>query len=113
MRILLTTIIILTLFTHTSCYNDNEEDIYILFSCDTVNVSYTENLKSLFDSRCVSCHNGSHSTCNLNNFDNAHSYAIKPETNLYTIVEGGTHKNQVLTDCEKNQLRLWISTGAY
>jgi hypothetical protein len=99
-------------FLSSGCYNDNKEELYIKFSCDTGNVSYNNNIQKMFASRCVSCHNGSHATCNLNNYTNSHAYAIKPGTNLYTKVKNGDHNNQVLDDCEKSRLRIWISTGA-
>jgi len=100
----------------SACYNDNEEDIYSKFnatlSCDTLNVDYEKNIKYILTSKCVSCHDGSHPTCNLNNFNNAHNYALLPNTNLYTYVEGNNHQNTELSDCELKQLKLWIENGA-
>ena len=99
----------------SSCYNDNEEDIYQYFAettCDSVNITYSKHIKPLFDSRCKSCHNGADANCNLNNYENAHAYAIQPNTNLYSYVSDGSHKNQILSDCEKKQLKMWIDTGA-
>ena len=115
MKYLFFTCVIISIVLLSSCYNDNEEDIYKYFtatSCDSANITYSKHIKTLFDSKCSSCHNGTDATCNLNNFANAHAYAIIPNTNLYTYVSDGTHKNQVLTDCEKKQLKLWIETGA-
>lgn len=104
------------MFTLYACYYDNEEDIYAKFNsklnCDTIDVSYTKNLRYFFDTNCASCHDGSHPTCNLNNYNNAHSYATQPNTNLYTVVVNNDHKNRVLTGCELKQLKLWIENGA-
>lgn len=100
----------------SSCYNDNEEDIYIKFnagvSCDTTNITYDKNMKTFFNAKCASCHDGSQSACNLNNYNNAHNYAIQANSNLYTTVAGNSHKNCVLTACEDLQLKLWIENGA-
>ncbi len=100
----------------TSCYNDNEEDIYSKFNaslnCDTIDVNYEENIKFILNANCASCHDGSHPSCNLNNYTNARNYALLPNSNLYTYVENNTHKDAVLSDCELKQLKLWIENGA-
>jgi hypothetical protein len=114
LKVILITVIFINII-FCSCYNDNKEDIYILFNsgtCDTNNVTYTKNIKHIFDIHCVNCHNGSSLVCNLNNFANSHSYAVIPNTVLYSKVKDGNHNYQVLTDCEKKQLRIWIATGA-
>ena len=108
-------IVLIHIFILNGCYNDNEEDIYIKFNsstCDTTNVNYTENMKYFFDSKCASCHDGSHPTCNLNNFENSHQYAMLSNTNLYTYMSNNVHKNCILTECENKQLKLWIENGA-
>ena len=44
----------------TSCSYENMETLYPQEpGCDTINVSYTEDIKPIFDANCVSCHSGS------------------------------------------------------
>lgn len=107
---------VFVLVTLTSCYNDNEEDIYINFdngiACDTVNVSYSEGISSLLNSRCVTCHDASHSSCVLDTYAAASLYALRPNSNLYTKVADNTHENIVLSPCDLKQLKIWIENGA-
>jgi len=99
----------------SSCYNDNEEDVYALFGqvCDTINVNYEKNIKTFLNYKCVSCHDGSHPTCNLNNYIQASNYALLPASNLYSTVSNNNHKNCYLNECELKQLKLWIENGAH
>lgn len=112
-RILLT---VLIAWVVTACYYDNEQDVYALFDdsvlCDTLQVTYDKHIKALFDAGCVSCHDGSHATCNLHTYEASQTYATQASSNLYTYVAENNHKNRVLTECEHQQLQIWIKNGA-
>lgn len=104
------------MFFLSACYNDNEEDVYEKFNtelpCDTIDVNYSENIKSIFEKECVSCHGASHPTCKLDNYINARNYALQVNTNLYTVVSDNDHKGRFLSPCELKQIKLWIQYGA-
>ena len=117
MKILKLFILIGIMAFMSGCYYDNLEDLYPVTNninaCDTTNVTYTSTMKTFFDNKCAGCHNGSHASCNLNNYTNAQSYVVAHGMALYNKVTSTTPHNSItLTDCEKKQLRIWITNNA-
>jgi hypothetical protein len=49
-------------FTLTSCYYDNEEELYpsITYNCDTSAVGYSKVVSPLMDAECRGCHGASY-----------------------------------------------------
>jgi len=50
-----------------ACYYDNEQDLYgIPTPCDTLNLSYTAEIKGIITNNCQGCHNNASQSGNLN-----------------------------------------------
>ncbi len=50
-----------------ACYYDNEQDLYgVPTPCDTLNLSYTAEIKGIITNNCQSCHNNTSASGNLN-----------------------------------------------
>jgi hypothetical protein len=100
----------------TSCYYDNAEELYQYNQnnsngCDTLNVTYTVQIKPFFDSKCTSCHSQGSTFPALDNFSDAHTYAITPGNLLYAKVSTN-HKSTNPDACEIAQVKKWVDTGA-
>ncbi|MEI6767169.1 MAG: hypothetical protein WCM76_16180 [Bacteroidota bacterium] len=98
----------------TGCYNDNEESLYANYnnlsstaSCDTVNLTYTSQIKAILDANCISCHNtGSGHAAILDTPADVMSAASG--WNLYDFSGNSNHTGNVnLDNCSKKQLRIW------
>jgi hypothetical protein len=114
-KLVLITAIILTLAT-SSCYYDNEEDLYPGSStCDTNNVTYSASVAPVFAGYCNSCHSGS-----------APSAGIKTDTytsvtaNIISIRGAINHEPGYLAmpqnggklpGCDLTKIDIWIRLG--
>lgn len=102
-----------------SCRSENEEELFKniiqLQTCDTIAVNYTDHIKPLFESQCVSCHTGDAVFgCNLDNYENTRSYIISsnPNQKLYDYVKNNDHQGVVLDSCSLKQFAKWIINPA-
>ncbi|WP_027418727.1 hypothetical protein [Crocinitomix catalasitica] len=99
----------------SSCYKDNEEDLYKDSECDVTDVSFSEDIMPIINASCatVGCHiaGGSGNGEFIN-------YA-----QVFTKVENGSLMNRVvtlrdmppsgsLTDCQIEHFEQWINDGA-
>lgn len=101
--------------TITSCYNDNEEDLYLGGDvCDTTNVTYTNSVAPVFAANCNSCHNAASPAGGIatdtyadvkNNYESIRS-AIN-RTDGTAMPKGGNK----LTSCELKKIDVWINQG--
>ena len=103
-----------------SCRSENEEEYFKNYNgndtlCDTAYVTYSKQMKLLFDAKCVSCHTGgSVSGCDLENYNNVMVYvnAHVPVTKLFDWVKDNTHQGVVLDSCELKQFKKWMLNPA-
>ena len=116
--ILIFTALMLT-FNLTSCYYDNEEELYPdTGGCDTTNVSYSSSVAPVLQANCNACHSG-----------NGPSAGIVTDnyTDLMTIVNSGQFKGAInhssgysampknapkLGDCNLSKINKWVDAGA-
>ena len=68
----------------SSCYYDNNEELYGTINCDTVDISYTADILPILENACLTCHNTTSAGVlgggnNLEGFDNLSNYCL-----LYT-----------------------------
>lgn len=100
-----------------SCYYDNNEDLHpnndtiITSDCDTVLVTYNVQIKPFFDANCISCHSSGGTHPYLNDYTDAHNYAITPSNKLNNYLLND-HEGISTTACQKAQVKKWIDTGA-
>tara|TARA_B100000780_G_scaffold245576_1_gene189701 strand:- start:192 stop:560 length:369 start_codon:yes stop_codon:yes gene_type:complete len=105
----------------TSCYNDSEEALYGENYCDTVAISYVDNIEPIITSNCTSCHSGAtpSASLNLDSFDAVKLSALNTTNEgLLNRVQrlegesGAMPTNYRLTQCQIDQIHTWIDQGA-
>ncbi len=98
--------------------NQGAKNNYCDAGCDTVNVKYSTQVKSLLSSKCTGCHNTASAGggINLDNYGGASTVALNGRligsvahtTGYIPMPQGGTK----LSDCEIKIFQLWINDGA-
>lgn len=91
-----------------SCKNESEDQLTAV-PCDSGTVTYSQQIKTLFDGKCISCHSGGASVCELDTYANAKQYVDQFGELLYNMVANNTHQGVNLTPCEKVQLQKWVA----
>ena len=105
----------------SSCYYDNEDDLYPFDpsqSCDTMNITYSNTVKVVLDNSCVSCHQTSNPSGGvlLDSYnevkvvaDNGRLWgSINHEDGFSPMPQGGTK----LSACELLKIKAWINEGS-
>lgn len=103
-------------FSVSSCYYDNEEDLYPgSTSCDTTNVTYSQSVAPVFASNCNMCHGSSNPSGNIVT-DNYASV----KTNISRIQGAINHQSgyspmpqngSKLSACDLTKIDVWINQG--
>jgi len=103
----------------SSCTYYNEEELHPNEVCDTSNITYTIDIKPIFEKNCYSCHSNSAPTLqgnfNLEDFNNIQREVdngnlllnIKHDPDGIPMPKGGTK----LSDCNINKIENWIDQG--
>jgi hypothetical protein len=109
---------IMLLVVMQSCYYDNEEDLYPTQpECDTVDVSYSQQVWPIINQNCTGCHSGGAPQGNvaLENYDDVVISAnngsllgvIKHEDGWSPMPKGGGK----LSDCNIAIIESWVNDG--
>ncbi len=103
----------------TSCRSENEEEYFrnlvSIHTCDTISVTYTNQIKPIFDSKCIECRtSGSVVGCDLDSYDNSIKYitSVQPNTKLLDYVKNNDHQGVVIDTCSLKQLAKWMLNPA-
>lgn len=107
--------ILIVMFAVQSCYYDNVEELYPNPpDCDTINVSYADDVWPIISTNCTSCHSGGAPSGNvyLDNYDNIVKAAengsllgtIRHESGWSPMPKGGTK----LSDCNIAIIEKWV-----
>ncbi len=108
-------------FILSSCYYDNEDDLYPFDpeqSCDTLNITYTNTVKAVLDISCVSCHKTSNPSGGvlLDSYsdvkvvaDNGRLFGSMNHDPGYSPMPQGGNK---LGDCDLKKIKAWINEGS-
>lgn len=101
----------------SSCYKDNEEDLYPDNNCNTTNVSFSATVWPAINNNCVSCHSGAGASAGirLGNYNEVVAAvdggrflgAIKHENGFSAMPQGAAK----LSDCAISQIDAWIAQG--
>ncbi len=110
-------IFILPIVLATSCTYYNKEELYPNETCDTTNISYTNDVLPVFQESCYSCHynNTTYGNLDLSNF--VHIQRVVDNGNLLRNIkheQGGTAMPQgaaKLPDCTILKIEQWINLG--
>lgn len=104
-------ILSLSLLVLSSCYNDNEEDLYGL-ECVTENLTYSNDLEKVINESCATsgCHAAGTNYTDYTNYNN-----ILADTGIIferSIVQKNMPPSSPLTECNYKLLQNWIAQGA-
>ena len=99
----------------SSCSYDNKETLYPQDpGCDTINVSYAEDIQTIFDNNCTMCHSGATPPGGFSLEDYASAVitaksgrlmgAIKHQSGYLAMPQGANK----LDDCSINKIEAWI-----
>ncbi|MCF8309706.1 MAG: cytochrome c [Bacteroidales bacterium] len=110
--------IILFIVTLSSCYYDNEEDLYPQQAeCDTTNVNYNDQIAPIMQNNCNSCHSGVSPNAGVITDNYEDLKAVAENGQLWGAVNhepGYTPmpRNQPkLPECDLKKIRIWIDNG--
>lgn len=102
-----------------SCRSENEEEYFknliTVQTCDTIAVTYSNQIKPIFDAQCYSCHTGGAVVgCDLDSYDNASKYirASQPSYKLYEYIKNNDHQGVILDTCSLKLMSKWILNPA-
>lgn len=105
---------IATLLGLSSCYYDNEEDLYGV-GCDTTAVSYTSDIWPIIETNCqTGCHAPGGSAIGHIFTDHASvmTKVINGSLKNRVVVQRNMPPSGVLTDCQVQKLEAWMLQGA-
>lgn len=102
----------------SSCYYDNEEELYPENTCKTDNMSYTNDVLPILEDNCYSCHNqaSNQGGVTLEGYSNLKVYVdngkllgvIKHEDGFPAMPQGQPQLGQ----CQIAKIEGWINQGA-
>lgn len=113
-----------TSFCMSSCYKDNEEELYPTVStCDTVSVSYSGKIAGIIQTSCLGCHSNASAPVSgggiaLEGHANLSGYISNNQARFIGTIEHTSGFSAMpkgggkLDDCKISQLKKWISDGA-
>jgi hypothetical protein len=112
LKIVLISALVLSL-AYSGCYYDSEEGLYYE-NCDTMNVTYTKSVASIFAGYCNSCHEGTNSSGIVTNNYNSVlidtvriSGSINHKQGFIPMPNGGGS----LSECDLKKFNIWARKG--
>lgn len=111
----LTAAIIAAVLLPSGCYYDNEVEQYGVTICDTVAMSYSQDIQPIIQSNCLSCHapGGEQESTPFTNYTE-----IKPYSDANNIlarikgVGGIMPPTGAISTCNQLKIEAWINAGA-
>ena len=117
-RLVIKMSLLFTIVTLSSCYYDNEEELYpdYLNPCDTLPATYTNNVKAIIDANCATsgCHTGVAPTGGLflDTYQQVSAIALNGDLSNRVIVQKNMPPSGPLSNCDMETLQNWINAGA-
>jgi len=112
-------IVVLMILSFTSCYYDNEEELYPQsVPCDTLNVTYSQTIAPIMSSSCNFCHGETAPSGNVitDNYDDLKN--IADDGRLWGSVNHESGYSPMpkdrpqLNDCDLTKIKVWLDNGA-
>lgn len=102
------------LFSFSSCYYDNQEELYPINpnDCKTANLTYDTDVKSIFDKSCAvsGCHIVGAQLPTLETYNDVKNNLNRVE--IRALIEKSMPPTGPLNSCDQNKLTQWIADGA-
>lgn len=110
--------LVMVVMLASGCYYDVEEEIYPTIECQTMDMSYMDDILPIIETNCLACHSAAANFGNitLEGFDQMRKYV--DDGSLIGVIrhESGFSpmpKNQaMLLNCEIEKIEAWIANGA-
>ena len=113
-----TSLLLVLMLVFSGCYYDIEEELYPTLECQTMNISYADDILPIISTNCYGCHNTAANFGNvtLEGYDVFINY-IDDQTIIGVIKHkpgfSPMPKNEAkLLDCEIEKIEAWIQNGA-
>ena len=109
------TIFILFILALSSCYNDNEEELYGPVSCDVSNVTYSNDVTVIIYSSCATtgCHvSGGTGPGDFTTYNDLKASVDNGSFETRVLVQKTMPPSTPLSDCDLEILQAWIEGGA-
>jgi hypothetical protein len=103
----------------SSCYYDNGDDLMTSTSdCDTINMTYTQDIEPIMNNSCVGCHSGSapSASISLSNYNEVKAQATNG--NLMGVINHAAGYSPMpknspkMDDCTISKIQAWINNGS-
>ncbi len=103
----------LVVSSQTACYYDNEVEQYGISICDTVAISFSQDIQPIINARCVSCHapGGQQPSSPYTSYDAIKVY----DASIVERVNGignSMPPTGAISDCEIHKLEAWVNAGS-
>lgn len=112
-------IISLIVLGMTSCYYDNEEELYPNpIECDTTNVTYSASITPIMSNNCNGCHSSSAPSGNIITDTYEGLKIIADDGSLWGAVNHESGYSPMpkdrpkLNDCDLTKIGIWLDNGA-
>jgi hypothetical protein len=106
------------LFILSSCYYDNEQDLYPVTACDTTDISFNADILPIFQNNCAvsGCHAGQF-PANGYDFSSYDEVSFVAEDQVLGSITFDPNYSPMpknsgqLSDCNIRQIQLWYAAG--
>ncbi|MFN0036016.1 MAG: hypothetical protein ACKVUS_13215 [Saprospiraceae bacterium] len=111
----LSAIAALAAFAQTSCYYDNEVEQYGTTPCDTVAISYSQDILPIIQANCISCHapGGEQEGSPFTSYDELKNYTDNRQiVERVNGVGGVMPPTGAISECNQLKIEAWVNAGA-
>ena len=113
--ILILNLFLLSILALSSCYYDNEEELYPNgANCDVTNLDYQANIKPIFETNCAisGCHVAGTGRKNLSTDQGIQDIVNDGRLEERVLIRKDMPPSQPLSSCEIAYLKAWLNSGA-
>jgi hypothetical protein len=112
MKIKLVLINLIFVFGFSSCYYDNEEELYPKNGCNIQNVTYSKEVNAIIGKNCAvsGCHVANAIPPNLSDFNNLKNSVER--VRVRAIIDKTMPPSGKLNECDTKKLDEWIKAGS-
>lgn len=103
----------LMILSQNACYYDNEVEQYGVATCDTTNISFSQDVLPVINASCISCHvpGGQQESSPMTNYEEIKNYsdAILERVNG---IGGIMPPTGPISECNQSKIEAWVRAGA-
>jgi uncharacterized membrane protein len=105
---------LLTIFASTSCYYDNEAEQYGVTTCDTVAISFSQDIQPIINASCVSCHapGKEQESTPFTTYEEIKLYSDGAIVERITGIGGIMPPSGAISSCNQLKIQAWVNAGA-